>query len=37
MKLIERIVYLEKLINTINTPDIKAITGFRRAGKCQNY
>ncbi|MBQ3306840.1 MAG: ATP-binding protein [Bacilli bacterium] len=33
MKLIQRTFYLEKLINTMNTPDIKVITGVRRAGK----
>lgn len=33
MKLIERTFYLDKLINTMNTPDIKVITGVRRAGK----
>lgn len=33
MKLIERTFYLKKLINTMNTPDIKVITGVRRAGK----
>lgn len=33
MKLIERTSYLKKLINAMNTPDIKVITGVRRAGK----
>ena len=33
MKLIERKLYLEKLIRVINTPDIKVITGVRRCGK----
>ena len=33
MKLIKRTDYLEKLINTMNTPDIKVITGVSRAGK----
>ena len=33
MTYIERPEYLEKLINTINTEDIKIITGIRRSGK----
>ena len=33
MKLIKRYCYLDKLINTMNMPDIKVITGVRRAGK----
>ena len=33
MKLIERKQYLDKMINVIGTPDIKVLTGVRRAGK----
>ena len=33
IKLIERKKYLNTLIDVINTPDIKVITGVRRSGK----
>lgn len=33
MKYIQRKYYLDKMVNTMNTPDIKVITGVRRAGK----
>lgn len=33
MKLIERKFYLDRMINVLETPDIKVITGVRRSGK----
>lgn len=33
MKLINRNIYLTKMINVIGTPDIKVITGVHRCGK----
>lgn len=33
MKLIERNMYMDIMVRVINTPDIKVITGVRRAGK----
>ena len=33
MKLIDRGMYLRKLIGAIGTPDIKVVTGVRRCGK----
>ena len=33
MKLIKREYYLNKMIDVIDTPDIKVLTGVRRSGK----
>lgn len=33
MKILQRHDFLDKLIHTIKTPDIKVLTGIRRCGK----
>ena len=33
MKILQRHDFLDKLIRTIKTPDIKVLTGIRRCGK----